>query len=202
MNNEQLIQLLLNLQLSVDKPLTPCLYIQLTRFTNAPTLEQIVDGLGTWPEIEKKLNKVIQLNNKGYIESIAKSKKNKVVNKEEAISILKQYKCEQGEIITLPKYEKWRKSRKQDTPSAYQLREMFGSWGKVCEMGGLKARTRYTKAQLLYFLNAAREDHGRFPTSEEYYQWAITNQAPALRTIIKHYGSWKNAIRYLVNHKK
>lgn len=197
-NKEDLFQLLIKLQKTIEKPLSPCTYIQLTRFTDAPTLEEVIESLGPWSKIEKKLHKEMKDHyEKKFNEiciSIIQRRCQNSFTKEEALDVLAQYKNEKGELISLPKYEKWRRQQKREIPSAYQIRDLFGTWEEICKNVGLRVRTRYTKLQLLYFVSAACEDYGKYPNSEEYHQWALMNRAPALKTIISHYGSWEDAI--------
>lgn len=85
-----------------------------------------------------------------------------------------------------------RYAKENGLPSSYQLIKSIGSWRKVKEQLGVNTRRRViaNKSEMTELL-CKHKDH--FTTVLIWDEYAEKEELPSSRTIINHFGSWKQA---------
>ncbi|WP_396128440.1 homing endonuclease associated repeat-containing protein [Exiguobacterium mexicanum] len=79
--------------------------------------------------------------------------------REDIIETLALYSRDMGSIITLKKYQEWRKLHPK-APSHYHIVKTFGSWHDACAEAGLEASVTYSKSELSTALREAIHEMG------------------------------------------
>ena len=91
------------------------------------------------------------------------------------------------EILKAKTEELGRAPLHKELTQAKTIVDHFGSWDKALEAVGMNSKHKlYTKEELLDILKAKTKELGRAPTHAE-----LTQKV----TIIKHFGSWENALK-------
>lgn len=113
--------------------------------------------------------------------------------REQVFYSLLLYKEMNGEKITIRKYEDFRK-KYTFAPSVYHISKVCGGWKTGCRIIGLEVGSQYSKQEILESIHQAYLENNCYITAEKYRIWASKNEQPSLRTVLKKFGSWNEAL--------
>ena len=155
---------------------------------NWPSPESIIRQFGSWAEALAIAG--YEWHGESTVELPDKMPK---YTREDIIETLAIYSRDMGSIITLKKYQQWRKLHPK-APSHYHIVKTFGSWHDACAEAGLEASVTYSKTELSNALREAIQEMGFSLSFEAYREWAKRNNKPSTKAILHRYGSWSAAV--------
>jgi len=155
---------------------------------NWPSPESIIRQFGSWAEALAIAG--YEWHGESTVEMPDKMPK---YTREDIIETLAVYARDMGSIITLKKYQEWRKLHPK-APSHYHIVKTFGSWHDACAEAGLEASVTYSKTELSGALREAIQEMGFSLSFEAYREWAKRNNKPSTKAILHRYGSWSAAV--------
>lgn len=155
---------------------------------NWPSPESIIRQFGSWAEALAVAG--YEWHGESTVELPDKMPK---YTREDIIETLAIYSRDMGSIITLKKYQQWRKLHPK-APSHYHIVKTFGSWHDACAEAGLEASVTYSKTELSNALREAIQEMGFSLSFEAYREWAKRNNKPSTKAILHRYGSWSAAV--------
>lgn len=193
---DSIIDLIKGLHKINKKIISASYYQRLSSVLPYPSIEEILEVFPLWTDlldeadiINKDEESIHTLNKLNKLMKIPKEK----WSVEYSLSYYSRLK---GKFATVQEYEHLRRS----TPSMVSSNTVinyFGTWQNALQQNGMCSTKRYSKERCIKYLLKAKEELDPYFNSNTYAKWAKENDAPSLRTIYKHVGSWSYIKRLL-----